>query len=182
MRAVRIVSVVAVACATLAGCSSGTHPSQTLYGPPGARFEVAFPSKPQTVPDPANTQGLSGEIRSYAYAVSSEPDLFSNTAPVPGPPTFAVIVVTLRSASDARSFLHDAARAPGMGPVTMDGMPGYEFVGSANSALNHGTKITDPKASEGTLFLARGATLFALLVVTVHAAQARAFLGSFRTT
>ncbi len=65
-----------------------------------------------------------------------------------------------------------------MQPVSRDGMRGYQFVGSVNSAINQGNKVTDPNASEGVLVASKGRVLFTVLTVTTTTGQARQFLAT----
>jgi hypothetical protein len=86
----------------------------------------------------------------------------------------------MRSASTARRFVQSLGLIPGVKAYTVSGLSGYKFVGSENSAVNQGTRISDPSASEGALFLDRGTTVYVVLVITAQRAAAQAFLASFR--
>jgi hypothetical protein len=125
--------------------------------------------------------GLPGEFMAYGYDVSPEADVFSSAAlPVPRPPTFGVAVIVMRSASTAKRFVQEQSQNPGVKMFVESGLSGYKFIGSENSAINQGSRVSDPTASEGALYLDRGATVYVVLVVTAHLAAAKAFLASFR--
>ena len=65
--------------------------------------------------------------------------------------------------------------------MTVGRLSGYEFIGPETSAAYQGSgKATDPSASEGTLVLAEGKTVFAVLAITAQPAADRSFLASFR--
>ena len=182
MRCSRMAALSLVAGAALAGCSSGTTAVHQTYGPSGHQFSVAFPSQPNSE---ANTKGLLTGLppgsKAYGYDVSPDANVFSAASlPVPPPPTFAVAVVVTRSAKTAQGFVQQLSEVPGIKQYTTSGLSGYRFVGSENSPINQGSRISDPSASEGVLFLDRGAALYIVEAITAQRAESQAFLASFR--
>lgn len=174
--------LVIVANLCLMGCSTGATTAHQVYGPSGHQFSVSFPSQPKAQSNtPGLLEGVPGASKAYGYDVSPEPNIFSSEKlPVPRPPTFGVAVIVMRSASSAKSVVQTLSQTPGVKPIAESGSTGYEFIGSENSGINEGTKISDPTASEGTLFLDRGTTVYVVLVVTARLPAAKAFLASFK--
>jgi hypothetical protein len=182
LKCTRLTLQLAVATIILAGCSSGTTSADHVYGPSGHQFSVAFPSVPQTQ---ANTSGLlaggPAGSKAYGYEVSRDAQIFSAAAlPVPRPPTYAVIVIVMPSTRIAKNYLQTLSQTPGVVPFAVRGLSGYRFVGSERR-INDASRLSDPSASEGVLFVGRGATLYVVEVITAHLADAKAFLSSFRT-
>ena len=183
MRSSRFATAIAVASVILAGCSSsGTTASHQVYGPSGHQFSIAFPSTPKSQ---SNTTGLltglpSGS-KAYGYDVSPDANIFSSAAlPVPRPPTYGVIALVMPSTQIAKSFLQTLSQTPGVTAFAVSGLTGYRFLGSERT-INDANRISDPSASEGVLFLDRGATVYVVEVITAQLAVAKAFLASFRT-
>jgi hypothetical protein len=163
------------------GCSSVATTAHQLYGPSGHQFSVAFPSPPKSDSNAPVLAGLPGVSKAYAYAVSSDPDIFGGgELPEPRPPSFLVGVIVTRSPSNAIDIVHDQSHDSGVKTIVEQGMSGYEYVGSENSTVNQGSPVSDPRAWIGGLFLRRGAAVFVVAVVTAHLAGAKAFLASFR--
>jgi hypothetical protein len=184
-RIAKYFGVVLIACmlATSAGTASGSTPSrQPKYGPPGSQFSIAFPSSPRSA---SNTQGL---LRNYptgtkAYGFWVSPDagnIFAAYASIPHPSTYVAVARILPSPDDGATYLQRAGLISGVRAVSAGGLSGYEFVGSENSAFNQGTKLSNPKATEGIMILGRGATLYVIIAITSDAKSARSFLRSFR--
>ncbi len=181
MRSLRFAAVVTLAGLVLAGCSSGTA-NGAVYGPPGHRFSIAFPSTPTSEADTkAILESLPLGSKVYAYAVSNDAHIFANASPTPPPPTYAVGVFVLASAISATEYVAYFADQRGVRRVTIDRKSGVEFVGPETSSVYKRQGATDPTTSEGTLLIAQGKTVFIVLAVTASANTARAFLSSFRT-
>ena len=113
MRSIRAKAFVAFAvCLLLAGCSSS--PAATLYGPSGQQFTVAFPSTPKSE---INTKDLLASApkgsKVYAYSVSPDSNIFSNSAPTPRPPTYAVALFVSPSTTFGSEFVGSFAHIPG---------------------------------------------------------------------
>jgi hypothetical protein len=181
VRSPRFAAVVTLASLVLAGCGSGTA-NGVVYGPPGHRFSIAFPSTPKSEADTEEIlESLPLGSKVYLYAVSNAANIFANSSPTPRPPTYAVGVFLLASATSATEYVAYFADQPGVRRVTIDGKAGVEFVGPETSSVYRRQRATDPTASEGTLLVARGKTVFTILTITTSANTARAFLSSFRT-
>ena len=178
LRSSRVALLSLVVGTALAGCASdNATPGRQTYGPSGHTFSIAFPSPPKSQ---ANTKGLLTGLppgsKAYGYEVSPDANVFNvAAAPVPRPPTFAVVVVITRTAMTAKSFVQQLSALPGFKPYDTSGLTGFRFVGSEKSPINTGSRISDPTASEGALFLDRGSAIYVVEVITAHRAEAQAF-------
>jgi len=180
------VAVSAPSGAVPAGLSSAAashaSPAGPQYGPPGGQFTAAFPTPPRQA---ADTPSLLGQAPAgshvWGYWVSPDTgDIFANSAPVPHPPTYVVLVDRLPSAAAVNAFMAQATQVPGLNPVTVDGLKGYEFLGTENNALNQGNTLTDPNAAEGDLIVSNGSVVYMVTAITATAPETARFLMSFR--
>ncbi|HVC71797.1 MAG TPA: hypothetical protein VNC61_16195 [Acidimicrobiales bacterium] len=170
----------------LTGCSSGPAGPKTArpatYGPAGHRFSVAFPSAPIREVDTGSLSGgLPPGSKTYGYQVSSESDIFSNSAAVPPAPAYGVAIAATTSGSFASLLSNGLVHELKAGAVTVNGRSGFEKVGPERSFPSQ-SKTADPNASEGLLIVRRASTVFLVLAVTTQPATTRAFLASFRAS
>jgi hypothetical protein len=157
---------------------------KTAYGPAGVRFVAAFPSPPKSSANSASLlQNFPSGSHAFGYWVSPDTgDIFASTAPVPHPPTFAVIAATLPSPSMATEFLSGGQKVGTFQRVTVDGLAGLEYVGPENSPINQGNTLTDPNATQGEMVVVKGSTAYIVFAVTSDPSTARQFLASFHVT
>jgi len=176
-----ILAVVAVGALTLSACgASGSAGSASTYGPSFGQFTATFPSTPKSA---SNTKEVlsgfpSGVKLGTAYWVSPAADPLKSGSKTPSAPTYLVVVGKANSASQGTAFVASIKQAPGAKPITVNGAKGYTFTStekglSANAA-------SDPNATEGYIFVAKGTTLYAVIVVAKTADAARQFLSSFK--
>ncbi len=181
MRLSRLAALIAVLGLTLAAYCPSANAASQRYGPLGSQFTASFPSKPRSASNSTSLlQNFPAGSHAYAYWLSPSTQIFGHNVPVPAPPSFIVFVGVLSSAAGGASYVQLVGSLPGMKVVTLDGLSGYEFLGSEGSKLNQGNKLTDPKATEGVLGLRRGATVYLVYAITAGRPAAQAFLASFR--
>lgn len=151
------------------------------YGPRGSQFSIAFPSAPKSsVNDLDITRALPKGAHAYAFWVSATNDLFGQEAPVPPTPSYIVIDAVMASKAGVSSELGLVRRIV-RDKVTVNGLRGYEYIGSERSAVfNAGAKLPDPNAAEGFLALAKGNAVYLIYVIVRSRSQARSFLSSFK--
>jgi hypothetical protein len=185
LRSVRLSLFIVVMVSAAGALSMGVSAAAQLatYGPPGHRFSIAFPSEPKSA---TNTSGLLNNFPkgtlAYGYWVSPSSNIFASSAPVPIAPTFLVAIGVLPSTPSAVSFAKQLSQIPGMKAAKVNGLGGFEFVGSEKSAINQGNTLSNPSASEGVLVLRQGSTVFLIYAITTQQSAARKFLNSFKTS
>lgn len=159
-------------------------PARTAYGPAGSRFIAAFPSPPKSVANSGSLlQNFPPGTHAYGYWVSPDiGDIFASTAPVPHPSTFAVVAAALPSPSMAAEFLSGGQKLGMVQRVNVDGFAGLQYLGPENSAINQGSTLTDPSATQGEMVVVKGSTAYIILTVTSDPSTARQFLASFHVT
>lgn len=174
-----LVAFVAAAALVLGACGGSSISSSTL-GPSYGKFTVAFPSTPTSA---SNTKEVlsgfpSGVTGATAYWVSPVADPLSSTSKTPPAPSYLVVVGHASSASEAAAFTSSIKQVAGAKPVTVDGATGYTFSGTEKN-LNQGG-ATNPSATEAFMYLSKGTTLYALIVIANSASEAQQFLNSFK--
>jgi hypothetical protein len=80
--------------------------------------------------------------------------------------------------AQASTFAATIKQAPGAKTIIVNGAQGYTFANTEKKLSQN--EATDPTATEGYLFVAKGTTLYAVIVVTKTAGAARKFLSTFR--
>jgi hypothetical protein len=179
-----ILAVLAAGALTLTACgsssSSGSSGTASTYGPSFGKFTATFPSTPKSA---SNTKEVlsgfpTGVKVGTAYWVSPTADPLKSNAKTPPPPTYLVVVGQANSASQGTSFVGSIKGAPGAKPITVNGAKGYTF-SSTEKALSK-NEATNPSATEAFLYVAKGNTLYAVIVVAKTAAEAKQFLSSFK--
>ena len=112
-----------------------------------------------------------------AYWTSPTADPLTSTSKTPPAPTYLVVAGKATSTAQASTFAATLKQAPGAKPITVNGAQGYTF---SNTEKNLGQNdATDPTATEGFLYVAKGTTLYAVIVVAKTAAAAHQFLSTF---
>jgi hypothetical protein len=177
-----ILAALAVGALTLSACgSSGSAGSSaSTYGPSFGKFTATFPSTPHSA---SNTKEVlsgfpTGVKVGTAYWISPTADPLSSSAKTPAPPTYLVVVGQANSASQGSSFVGSIKQAPGAKTITVNGAKGYTFSSTEKTLSKN--EATDPSATEAFLYVAKGSTLYAVIVVTKTAAEAKQFLSSFK--
>jgi hypothetical protein len=182
-----ILAVVAVGAVALSACgssgsagSSGSTGSASTYGPSFARFTATFPSAPHSASDSKEVlSGFpSGVKTGTAYWVSPIADPLKSSSKTPPAPTYLVVVGQASSAPQGVTFASTIKQAPGAKPITVNGAKGYTFTSTEKNLS--ASAASDPNATEGYIFVAKGTTLYAVIVVADTAAAARQFLSSFK--
>jgi hypothetical protein len=182
-----ILAVLAVGALTLSACSSssssdsaGSTGSASTYGPSFGKFTVTFPSTPHSATDTKEVlSGFPSGVKSgTAYWVSPAADPLTSSSKVPPAPTYLVVVGKATSASQGATFTATIKPAPGAKAITVNGAKGYTF-SSTEKTLSQ-KDATDPSATEAFLYVAKGTTLYAVIVVAKTAAEAKQFLSSFK--
>jgi hypothetical protein len=182
-----ILAVVAAVAVTLSACgssgsadSSGSAGSASTYGPSFARFTVTFPSAPHSATDTKEVlSGFpSGVTTGSAYWISPITDPLKSSSKTPPAPTYLVVVGKANSASQGATFAATIKQAPGAKPITVNGAKGYTFSSSEKNLSQN--QATDPSATEAFLYVAKGTSLYAVIVVAKTAAAAQQFLSSFK--
>lgn len=158
--------------------------ARATYGAGWSRFEAGFPVTPK--------RGSGAQLKQFAkdypevtgvvlyYATHSTRDIFRSGAPVPAPPTEAVIVIHFSRASLVPSLVGEIKKVlPKAKAVKVNGFSGMRFVSStATSPIAKGSTISDPKSYLGVLILGKGDTLFEADAIESTSAGASAFLSS----
>jgi len=167
------VALAIVACSGSAGGAVTTGPS---YG----KFTVLFPSSPTSE---SNTKEVmsgfpSGVKSATAYWVSPVADPLGSGSSAPPAPSYLVVVGQAKSSKVATSFTSAIKSEPGTHKVDVNGANGYKFVGTEKQLNPSAAK--DPRATEAFLYLSRGTTLYAVIVLSDSHSQALSFLNSFR--
>ncbi|MHB1510573.1 MAG: hypothetical protein ACYCST_14780 [Acidimicrobiales bacterium] len=116
------------------------------------------------------------------YATHSAKNIFRNGAPVPAPPTEAVIVIHFARAPLVPSVVAEIKKLlPKAKVVKVNGFSGLRFVSSTvSSPIAKGSTISDTKSFLGVLLLGKGDTLFEADAIETTAARASAFLTSVK--
>jgi ABC-type oligopeptide transport system substrate-binding subunit len=185
-RCLLVMAVLAAGAVTLSACggssasSSSTLATSASYGPAYARFNADFPSKPTSATD--TKEVLSGfppgVTTGTAYWVSPVADPLKTSTKTPPAPTYVVVVGKAGTQAQVSTFTSSFKTVTGSKPVTTNGAQGYQFSGTEKNIDK--SDVTDPTATEAFMFLSKGMTLYAVIVVNDQAAAARKFLNSFR--
>ena len=185
-RCLLVLAVLAVGAVTLSACggssasSSSTLASSASYGPSYAGFNADFPSKPTSATDTKEVLGgfPPGVKTGTAYWVSPVADPLNGGSKTPPSPTYVVVVGKAGTEAQVSTFTSSFKSVTGAKPVTTNGARGYQFSGTEKNIDKDGD--TDPTATEAFMFLSKGMTLYAVIVVNDQAAAAQKFLNSFR--
>jgi ABC-type phosphate/phosphonate transport system substrate-binding protein len=184
-RSLLVMTVLAAGAVTLGACGGSSTPSSTgatsgAYGPAYARFNAGFPSKPTSSSDTKEVvSGFpAGVTTGTAYWVSPVADPLKANAKTPPVPTYLAVVGKALTQAQVTSFTANIKALPGAKPVTINGAKGYKFSGTEEKL--DGSAATDPTATEAFMFLSKGMTLYAVIVVTAQSATALQFLDSFQ--
>ena len=164
---------------TLAGAVAPPAGASTT-GPSYGRFSVSFPSSPGSA---SNTKEVlsgfpPGMKAASAYWVSPVADPLGSSSSAPPAPTYLVVVGRATSAKQANSFTNSIKAAPGAAAVSVGRAKGYRLVGTEKQ-LTQGT-AKDPGATEAFMYLSKGTSLYAVIVISDSRSKALGFLGSFR--
>jgi hypothetical protein len=167
------------ALAIVAGSSSVGGATTTL-GPSYGKFTISFPSSPKSE---SNTKEVmsgfpSGMKSATAYWVSPVADPLGSSSAAPPAPSYLVVVGQAKSAKQANAFTAAIKSVPGTKKVTVNGANGYQFVGTEKQLSQSAAK--DPGATEAFMYLSKGTTLYAVIVISDSHPQALSFLGSFQ--
>ncbi len=160
--------------------------ARATYGSGWSRFEAGFPVTPQRGSSAQLKQLMKQypEVTGVAiyYATHSTKNIFRTGAPVPAPPTEAVVVIHFSRASPVPSLVGELKKVlPKAKAVKVNGFSGLRFVSStATSPIAKGSTISDPKSFLGVLILGKGGTLFEADAIETTAAGASAFLTSVK--
>jgi hypothetical protein len=174
-----ILAGVAAGALILSACGSSSGSSPT-YGPSFGQFTVSFPSTPHSA---TNTKEVlsgfpSGVKSGKAYWISPIADPLKSSSKTPPAPTYLVVVGQAKSAAQGTSFVASIKQAPGAKPITVNGAKGYTFSTSEKNLSQN--EATDPTATEGFIYVAKGTSLYAVVVVAKTVAAAKQFLNSFK--
>jgi hypothetical protein len=184
-RCLLVLAVLAAGAVTLSACggssaSSSTPGTSASYGPAYARFNADFPSRPTSATD--TKEVLSGfppgVTTGSAYWVSPVADPLKASTKTPPSPTYVVVVGKAGTQAQVSTFTSSFKAVTGAKPVITNGARGYQFSGTEKNIDK--SDVTDPTATEAFMFLSKGMTLYAVIVVNDQAAAARKFLNSFR--
>ena len=176
----RFFRVAGVLVGTLAVVVAGAAAAgATTTGPSYGRFSVSFPSNPTSA---SNTKDVmsgfpAGMKSATAYWVSPVADPLGSQNSSPPAPTYLVVVGQAKSPATGSTFTSAIKTAPGVTPVTLDGATGYRFVGTEKQLS--GSSAKDPGATEAFMYLAKGTTLYAAIVISDSHGAAMSFLSSF---
>jgi len=167
------------ALAAVAG-SSSVGGAATSLGPGYGRFTISFPSSPKSE---SNTKEVmtgfpTGVKSATAYWVSPVTDPLSSARTAPPAPSYLVVVGQAKSTKQANTFTSAIKAVPGTQKVSVNGANGYRFVGTEKQLSQ--TAAKDPGATEAFMYLSKGTTLYAVIVISDSHPQALSFLGSFR--
>jgi hypothetical protein len=185
-RSLLVMAVLAAGAVTLGACggssasSTSTAATSASFGPSYGRFNAAFPSKPTSS---SNTKEVlsgfpAGVTTGTAYWVSPVADPLQANAKTPPPPTYVVVVGKALTQAQVSTFTSSIKALPGAKSVTIDGARGYTFSGTEKKLDQN--DATNPAATEAFMFLSKGMTLYAVIVVHDKTATALQFLKSFQ--
>jgi hypothetical protein len=185
-RSLLVMAVLAVGAATLSACggssasSTSTTATSASFGPAYARFNAAFPSKPTSSSDTKEVlSGFpAGVTTGTAYWVSPVADPLKANGKTPPAPTYVVVVGKALTQAQVSSFTSSIKSVVGAKPVTINGAHGYKFSGTEKKTDQN--DATDPAATEAFMFLSKGMTLYAVIVVHDKSAAALQFLNTFQ--
>jgi hypothetical protein len=182
-RSLLVMAVLAAGAVTLGACggsSSSTGATAGSYGPSYGRFNADFPSQPKSSTDTKEVlSGFPPGVKTgTAYWVSPVADPLKGGGKTPPTPTYVVVVGKAATEAQVSTFTSSFKTVPGAKPVTRNGAQGYQFSGTEKS-INKDDD-TDPAATEGFMFLTKGMTLYAAIVVNDKSAAALQFLKSFQ--
>lgn len=184
-RSLLVMAVLAAGAVTLSACGGSTASSSTAatsasYGPSYARFNADFPSQPKSSSDSKEVlSGFpAGVTTGTAYWVSPVADPLKANGKTPPSPTYVVVVGKALTQAQVSNFISGIKAAPEAKAVTRNGAQGYKFSGT-EKGLDQ-SDATDPAATEAFMFLSKGMTLYAVIVVNDKSAAALQFLNSFQ--
>ena len=163
--------------------SASAGATASSYGPRYGAFHIAFPTAPKSQ---SNTAGVLAGFpaktvtTATAYWVSPVADPLSSSASTPPPPTYLVVVGKVKSAASASKFTATAHQISGATAVTVNGAKGYKFSGTEKQLNPSSTTLKDPNTIEAFMYVSKGTTVYAVIVVANNHSQVQGFLTSFR--
>ncbi len=186
-RCLLMMAVLAAGAVTFSACggssasSSSTLATSATFGPAYARFHAGFPSQPKSASD--TKEVLSGfppgVTTGTAYWVSPVADPLKANTKTPPVPTYVVVVGKAGTQAEVSTFTSSIKSLSGAKPVTTsNGARGYKFSGTEKTLDKN--DATNPAATEAFMFLSKGLTLYAVIVVNDKSAAALQFLNSFQ--
>jgi ABC-type oligopeptide transport system substrate-binding subunit len=185
-RSLLVMAVLAAGAVTLSACggssasSSSTAATSGSFGPAYARFNADFPSTPKSSSDTKEVlSGFpAGVTTGTAYWVSPVADPLKANAKTPPAPTYLVVVGKAQTQGQVSSFTSSIKSLAGAKSVSINGAKGYKFSGTEKKLDTN--DASDPSATEAFMFLSKGMTLYAVIVVNDKSAGALQFLNSFQ--
>jgi hypothetical protein len=184
-RSLLVMAILAVGAVTLGACggssaSTSTTSASGAFGPAYGRFTATFPSKPTSS---SNTKEVlsgfpAGVKTGTAYWVSPVADPLQSNSKTPPPPTYVVVVGQALSPAQVSGFTSSIKALPGAKSVSINGARGYTFSGTEKKLDQN--DASNPAATEAFMFLSKGMTLYAVIVVHDKSAAALQFLKSFQ--
>jgi hypothetical protein len=162
------------------GLASGLSASG-LVQPPGTTFAAAFPGTPHRIVVPPNSTLFPGSQSVTEYFLTTRgAAIRALRQHVQATPSYLVLTAVFRSPEAAEANVTKTGRSPGMAPVMVGDVAGYQ--GDARVASGHKGGKTQRKAFEALLSVSQGNDVYVAIAFNRNLITAKVFAESLELT